>query len=180
MNVLSIVLAAEDPSQSHHWLFPEIGEIIYGSIASIVIFSTLYKFGWPAAKKALETRTAKIQQEIDESAAARRNAESDAANIRKALGDIASERSRILADADAQAAAILSEGRSRIAAEVAEMEARATAEIAAARSRLGDELRAEIARLSAVATNDAVRAALDDRTQQELVDGFISKVGASR
>ena len=165
MNVLSIVLAAEDPSQSHHWLFPEIGEIIYGSIASIVIFSTLYKFGWPAAKKALETRTAKIQQEIDESAAARRNAESDAANIRKALGDIASERSRILADADAQAAAILSEGRSRIAAEVAEMEARATA---------------EIARLSAVATNDAVRAALDDRTQQELVDGFISKVGASR
>jgi len=180
VNFVSIVLAAEDPSQSHHWLFPEIGEIIYGSIASIIIFSALYKFGWPAAKKALETRTAKIQKELDDSAAARRDAESDAVNIRKALGDIAGERARMLAEADTQAAAVLAEGRARIAAEVADMEARATAEITAARSRIGDELRAEIARLSAAATSDAVRATLDDRTQQELVDSFIAKVGASR
>ena len=63
---------------------------------------------------------------------------------------------------------------------MAELEARANAEIDAARSRSGDELRAEIARLSAVATGDAVKSALDDRTQQELIDGFISKVGAGR
>ena len=180
MNLFSIVLAAEDPTQSHHWLFPEIGEIIYGGLASIIIFSALYKFGWPAAKKALEARTAKIQKELDDAATARRNAETDAVNIRKALGDIAGERTRLLAEADAQAATLLTEGRARIAAEVADLEARATAEIAASRSRIGDELRAEIARLSAVATADAVRATLDDRTQQELVDSFIAKVGASR
>lgn len=180
MNLFSIILAAEDPTQSHHWLFPEIGEIIYGGLASIVIFSALYKFGWPAAKKALEARTAKIQKELDDAAAARHDAERDAVNIRKALGDIAGERARMLAEADAQATAVLTEGRARIAAEVADIEARATAEISAARSRIGDELRAEIARLSAVATTDAVRAALDDRTQQDLVDGFIAKVGASR
>jgi F-type H+-transporting ATPase subunit b len=75
---------------------------------------------------------------------------------------------------------LLTEGRARIAAEVADLEARATAEIAASRSRISDELRAEIARLSATATADAVRATLDDRTQQELVDSFIAKVGASR
>ena len=67
-----------------------------------------------------------------------------------------------------------------LAIEVADLEARAAAEIAASRSRIGDELRAEIARLSATATADAVRATLDDRTQQELVDSFIAKVGASR
>ena len=180
MSFLNVLIAAEDPTQSHHWLFPEIGEIIYGGLASLAIFYALYKFGWPAAKKGLEARTAKIQKELDDSAAARREAEADAANIRKALGDIASERSRLLAEADAQAAAVLSEGRARITAEVADMESRATAEIAAARSRIGDELRAEIARLSAAATIDAVRSSLDDRTQQELVDGFIAKVGASR
>ena len=180
MNAIAIIIAAEDPTQSHHWLFPEIGEIIYGGLASIVIFSALFKFGWPAAKKALETRTAKIQKELDDSAAARRDAEADAVNIRKALGDIAGERARMLAEADTQAAAILAEGRARIEAEVADLESRATAEIAAARSRIGDELRAEIARLSAQATTDAVRATLDERTQQELVDGFISRVGASR
>lgn len=180
MNLSVILIAAEDPTQSHHWLFPEIGEIIYGGLASIVIFTALYKFGWPAAAKALATRTAKIQKELDDSAAARQQADADAVNIRKALGDVAGERTRLLADADAQAAAILSEGRARITAEVAELEARAATETQAARSRIGDELRAEIARLSAAATTDTVRAALDDRTQQELVDGFIAKVGASR
>lgn len=180
MNLNSIIIAAEDPSLSHHWLFPEIGEIIYGGLASLIIFGALYKFGWPAAKKGLAARTAKIQKELDDSAAARQQAETDAANIRRALGDVASERTRLLAEADAQAAAILSEGRTRITAEVTDMESRATAEIDAARARSGDELRAEIARLSAAATTDAVRAALDDRTQQELIDGFIAKVGASR
>ena len=180
MNLIAFAVAVEDPTQSHHWLFPEIGEIVYGSLASLAIFYALYRFGWPAAKKALETRTAKIQKELDDSASARTQAQADAANIRKALGDVASERARLLAEADAQAAAIISEGRARITAEVADMEARATAEIVAARSRIGDELRAEIARLSAAATVSAVRTALDDRTQQELVDGFITKVGASR
>ncbi|MEK0415400.1 MAG: synthase subunit [Actinomycetota bacterium] len=180
MNLVSVIIAAEDPTQSHHWLFPEIGEIIYGGLASLAIFFALYKFGWPAAKKALETRTATIQKELDDSANARRQAETDAANIRKALGDVASERAKLLAEADAQAAAILAEGRARITAEVADMEARANAEIAAARSRIGDELRAEIARLSAAATASVVRSALDDRAHQDLVDGFIAKVGASR
>jgi F0F1-type ATP synthase membrane subunit b/b' len=54
------------------------------------------------------------------------------------------------------------------------------AEIAASRARVGDELRAEIARYAAIATADAVRASLDNQTQQELVDSFIAKVGASR
>jgi len=180
VNLVSVIIAAEDPTQSHHWLFPEIGEIIYGGLASLAIFFALYKFGWPAAKKALETRTATIQKELDDSANARRQAETDAANIRKALGDVVSERAKLLAEADAQAAAILAEGRARITAEVADMEARANAEIAAARSRIGDELRAEIARLSAAATASVVRSALDDRAHQDLVDGFIAKVGASR
>jgi len=180
VNLVSVIIAAEDPTQSHHWLFPEIGEIIYGGLASLAIFFALYKFGWPAAKKALETRTATIQKELDDSANARRQAETDAANIRKALGDVASERAKLLAEADAQAAAILAEGRARITAEVADMEARANAEIAAARSRIGDELRAEIARLSAAATASVVRSALDDRAHQDLVDGFIAKLGASR
>jgi len=180
VNLVSVIIAAEDPTQSHHWLFPEIGEIIYAGLASLAIFFALYKFGWPAAKKALETRTATIQKELDDSANARRQAETDAANIRKALGDVASERAKLLAEADAQAAAILAEGRARITAEVADMEARANAEIAAARSRIGDELRAEIARLSAAATASVVRSALDDRAHQDLVDGFIAKVGASR
>jgi len=41
-------------------------------------------------------------------------------------------------------------------------------------------LRAEISRRAARATADVVRAALDEPTQQQLIDGFIAKVGAGK
>jgi len=171
------LLAAEDPSQTHHWLLPETAEIIYGGIAALIIFAALYKFALPAAKKALAER---IQKELDNAANTRSAAEAEASNIRKAVGDIASERARLLAEADQQAATVLSEGRARIAAEVADLEAKAEADIAASRSRSSDELRAQIAQIASVAAQNAVSAALNDGTKQELIESFISSVGGAR
>lgn len=177
---LFALIAAEDPSQTHHWLLPETAEIIYGGIASLIIFAALYKFALPAAKKGMAARTERIQKELDNAANTRAAAESEAANIRKAVGDIASERARLLAEADQQAAALLSEGRARIAAEVADLEAKAEADIAASRSRSSDELRAQIAQIASVAAQSAVTATLNEGTQQELIEGFISSVGGAR
>jgi F-type H+-transporting ATPase subunit b len=174
------LIAAEDPSQTHHWLLPETAEIIYGGIASLIIFAALYKFAMPAAKKGLAARTERIQKDLDNASNTRSAAEAEAANIRKAVGDIASERARVLAEADQQAATLLAEGRARIAAEVADIEAKAEADIAASRSRSSDELRAQIAQIASVAAQNAVAATLNDGTQQELIEGFISSVGGAR
>ena len=137
------LIASEDPSQTHHWLLPETAEIIYGGIASLIIFTAIYKFGLPAAKKALNARTERIQKELDASANDLATAQTDAAGIRQALGDIAGERARLLADANTQAAAVLTDGRARLTVEIAELEARATADIETAAARGSDELRAE-------------------------------------
>ena len=177
---LSALIAVEDPSQTHHWLFPEKAEILYGGIASCIVFAGLYKFGWPMIVKAMNARTAKIQKELDGAAAARSKSESDASGIRTALGDIESERRKILAEADSQATAIIADGRARIVKEVAELEAKAAADLAAARGRSGEELRGEIARLSSAAISSAVAASLNDRSQQDLIESFIKSVGASK
>jgi F-type H+-transporting ATPase subunit b len=161
-------------------LLPETAEIIYGGIAALIIFAALYKFALPAAKKALAARTERIQKELDNASGTRAAAEAEAANIRKAVGDIASERARLLAEADQQAATLLSEGRARITAEVADLESKADADIAASRSRSSDELRAQIAQIASVAAQNAVSATLNDGTKQELIEGFISSVGGAR
>ncbi|MDA2964720.1 MAG: ATP synthase F0 subunit B, partial [Actinomycetota bacterium] len=149
MNLLVTALfAVEDPTQTHHWLLPETAEIIYGGLASVIVFLGLYKFAGPMVKKSMKDRTEKIQKELDGAAAARSKSETDAAGIRQALGDIEAERRKILAEADAQATAILADGRARLVKEVAELEAKAVADLAAARGRSGEELRGEIARLS--------------------------------
>jgi F-type H+-transporting ATPase subunit b len=85
----------------------------------------------------------------------------------------------LLAEADAQAADILSDGRARIDAEVAELEARAAADAASMGDRLGDELRAQIVSLSAEVTQRLLAETLDDAAQQQMIEGFIQKVGSS-
>ncbi|MBI4935610.1 MAG: hypothetical protein HY828_17145 [Actinobacteria bacterium] len=163
---------------THSWLLPETAEIIWGGLASLILFYALYKFGWPQMKKFFNGRTARIQGELDAAAADKESAAAEAVGIRQAKGDIAAERARIMADAATQAENILTDGRARLVTEVAELEARSQAEIAAARGRVGDELRAEISRLSSAAVDHVVSGSLDDATQQELIENFIARVGA--
>ncbi len=181
MNILvTALLAADDPTVSHHWFYPKAGEVIYGGLAAVIVVGALVKFAGPMIKKGFRGRTERIQKELDDAAAAKVKAEDDAKGIRAALGDIASERSRILAEADAQANAVLTEGRARIAKEVADLEAKADADLAAARGRSTDELRSQIAMLASAATPIVVAQTLTDQTKTELVESFIQKVGASR
>jgi len=159
-------------------ILPPYKEMVIGSIASIIVFVLIYKFAGPIIKKSFTDRTAGIQKRIDDSAQAKADAETEAASIRRAKGDIDEERARLYADADAQAAALLADGRARLEVEVAELESRADADVSAAAGRGSDELRAEIARHAGVAVDRIVDNTLDDAAQQELIEGFISRVGA--
>lgn len=187
MSILStlpgVVFGAEgvDPARSVSWLLPEQAELIYGTISSLLIFGLLWKFAGPAVKKAMSDRTERIQGELDSSASAKAAAEAEAAQIRTAAGDIDGERQRLFAEADLQAEALLAAGRASLEQEVVDLHAKADADIASAGSRVNDELRAEISRLSSVATERVLASgAIDDATQQALIEGFISKVGATR
>lgn len=161
-------------------IWAPLKEVVIGGLATLVVFALLYKFAWPAIKKAMNDRTAGVQTDLDESAAAKAKAEQDAADIRQALGDIDAERTRLFAEADAQAAALLEDGRARLEAEITELRERAEADIANTASRGADELRVEIARYSSTAVDDVVRSTIDDSTHQDLIEGFISRVGAGQ
>lgn len=164
---------------TEHWLFAPAAETIIASTASIIVFGMIYKFAGPTIKKAFSDRTSGIQKELDDSTTAKAAAETEAVRIREAKGDIDAERSRLYAEADAQAEALLADGRERLDTEMAELEARADADIGAAADRSADELRSEIARYSSDAVERIAQDTLDDATQQDLIESFISRVGAS-
>lgn len=164
---------------THSPFLPEIAEIIYGGLASIIIFALLFKFAGPALKKGLSGRTEKIQKELDSAASDKASATAEAAKIRQAKGDINAERERLLAEADAQAEVLVADFNTRLDEEIAEMHSRAVADIETAKGRQSDELRAEISRLSSTAAERAVAESIDDATHQQLIETFIQKVGAS-
>jgi F-type H+-transporting ATPase subunit b len=159
-------------------IFAPWGEFIPAALASLIVFLLLYKYAGPIIKKSFRDRTAGIQKQLDDSAAATVAAEAEATRIREAKGDIDAERARLYAEADAQAEALLADGRARLETEMAELEARAEADISAAAGRSTDELRLEIAKYSGAAVDRIVAGTLDDAAQQELIEGFIARVGA--
>jgi len=159
---------------------PARAEWMYGGVAFLIIAGLLWKYALPAFMKSQAARTDRIQGELDDAAAAKAAATTEAASIREAKGDIDAERQRLLADADLAAAAAIEDGRARLNQELADLEARSIADIATATGRVGDELRSEIARLSTAAVDHVVTGSLDDATHQELIESFISRVGAAR
>lgn len=158
--------------------FAPIKEVIIGGLATLIVFGMLYKLAWPTIAQSMKDRTARIQTDLDESAADRTKAEADAADIRTNLGDVDGERSRLFAEAEAQAATLLEDGRMRLTQEIDELEAKADADVAAAAGRGADDLRIDIARYSSQAIESSVMSSLDDAAQQDLIEGFISRVGA--
>ena len=94
-------------STSLNPFFAPIYEVIIGGVATLSVFALLYKFAGPTIKQAMRDRTERIQNDLDSSAAARKQAEADAAEIRQSLGDVDGERTRLFADADAEAATLL-------------------------------------------------------------------------
>jgi F-type H+-transporting ATPase subunit b len=184
MNTLALLLAAAEEEEehidrTHHWLWPEGYEIWFGGAASIIIFAALFYFAWTPIKMAMKGRTQRVQDELDAAAADKAAAEAEAAQIRQAKGDIEAERARLLAEADERAQALLADGRTRLEREIAELHTKADADIAAASSRGADELRAEIARLASSSADSIVSAGLDDETQQQLIESYIARVGAT-
>jgi F-type H+-transporting ATPase subunit b len=188
MNVLHslALVAAEDAPHrdsngqivTHHWLWPEQAELIYGTIASLIIFALLWKFAGPVIVESFRGRTARVQADIDGARQALEEATADAERIRAAKGDIDAERSRLFSEADAQAEALLADGRARLDAEVAELESRAAAELVASAARAGDEMRLEIGRIVQASIDPVVAASLDATADQNLIEAFIQRVGA--
>ncbi len=165
---------------SAHPFFPPVWEIALQSIATLTIVAILVKFAGPAIKRYYSERTERIQNDMDSAAEARRAAEVEAEQVRSSLGDVDAERTRMLAEANEQVAALLAEGRVRIDEEVAALHGRAESEIASWANRSGDELRGEISVHASRAVDVVVAESVDDSLAQQLIEDFISRVGAGQ
>jgi F-type H+-transporting ATPase subunit b len=182
MNVLANLglLAAESgPFEAPNKWLPENSELLWGTIAFIIVAVLLWKLAGKPIKAAMQGRTDRIGNEIATAAKAKADADAEVARVRQNLADVEQERARILAEAVDAADRIRIEGVARNDIEVTELETRAEADIEALRARAGTELQAQVATWVGEATNRIVTSQLDDATLERLVEDFIAKVGAS-
>jgi len=99
-----LLLAAEG---KNGFLLPhDTNEIIWGSIAFLIVLGLLIKFAGPAIKNGLTSRTERLAKELDDAAAAKAEAQTKLADVQHRIADAGNERQRILDEAATTAASL--------------------------------------------------------------------------
>lgn len=161
------------------WLPHDINEVIWGTLAFLIVIGLLVWKAGPAIKSALAARPARIASELDTASSARIDAEARSAEVKAALADSDNEAARIIAEGEATAKRLSVDLLARAESDAQLIRDRAAAEIATARRQAQADLAGEISRLALGAAERVVHSNLDDSTQQSLIEGYISQVGSN-
>lgn len=178
----TIALLASEEGGHHpngYWLPGDPKEVLWGTLAFVIVVGLLWWKAGPALKKVMVARTERIGDHISAAAQQRADAEAERDRIKAALADSDSEAARIVEDARQTADALDAELAARAEAEAAALRERGAADIESARRQALANLTAEVSNLALGAAERVVHHNLTEASQQDLIEGYISQVGAA-
>ncbi|MGQ0744830.1 MAG: F0F1 ATP synthase subunit B [Acidimicrobiales bacterium] len=170
-------LAVEGEAPSNP-ILPETNEIIWGALSFLLLFYFMSKKGFPAIRKGLEARAARIQSSIDDADQAKSEAGVILEEYRRQLADAKSESSRIIDEARQAAETVRADLRRQAEAEVAEIRQRAQVDIESQVARAMADLQSRVATLSIELAERVVERNLDRDTNAALIERFIQQASA--
>jgi len=159
-------------------ILPSANELIWGSIAFVIVFLLLAKFAFPPAAQALRDRTNKIQGDIDSAEHDREEAAQMLADYRRQLSAAREESNRILEDARKTAEQLRRDLQARAEEDASRMIERAREDIAGERERAISEIRREVGSLAVDLASRVIGESLDRERQLSLVDRYIDELSA--
>ena len=171
--------SVDDCQKAPNPLVPSANEIIWGSLAFLVLLGIMWKFGVPAVKNMEQAREDRIRNDLEGAEKARTEAEAEKAQYLAQIAGSREEAGRIIEEARQSAEQVRRDLIARAEAEANEVRQRAEADIAVQRQRALTELRGDVAQLSIDLAERIVERNLDRDTQRQLVDSFIDQVGSN-
>jgi F-type H+-transporting ATPase subunit b len=167
----------EDCHEAPNPLVPEINEIIWGSLAFLVLLVAMWKWGVPAVKNMEQQREDRIRGDLEAAERAKAEAEAEKATYDASIADSRNEAARIIEEARQSAEAVRRDLIAKAEQEATEIRQRATADISNQTAQAMAELRGEVATLALDLAGRIVEKNLDDDTNRQLVNSFIDQVG---
>lgn len=169
----------DDCHEAPNPLIPEVNEIIWGTLAFLVLLVAMWKWGVPAVKNMEQQREDRIRNDLEAAERTRAEAEAEKATYDASLADSRNEAARIVEEARQSAEAVRRDLLAKAEAEAQEIRNRATADISNQTAQAMAELRGEVATLALDLAGRIVEKNLDDDTNRQLVNSFIDQVGRS-
>jgi len=176
MNLL-YVLAAEGPNGK--WIPSDVKEFYWGGAAFLIVLGLLiWKLG-PVISKAMNDGQQNAIEEATAAEAAMAEAQQAEASLRAELGDPEAASQRIIADAHEAANQLRVDQNARTQDMVNSMWERAQNEVGSLGAAATSDLSSEVSSKALTAAEAVVASNLDDATQMELIEDYISKVGSA-
>ena len=169
---------AED--EAHNPILPVMSELVYAVIAFTILLVLMYWKAFPAVKKAMDSRSDRIRDSLDEAERAKSEANTILEDYKRQLADAKNESARIIEEARQTAEQLRKDLMTRAETEVAEFRTRANEEITAAQGRAVADVQSQIKALAFDAAQIVVQRNLDRETNEALVEQFINQVGATK
>jgi F-type H+-transporting ATPase subunit b len=169
----------EPVEEEHNPILPEFDELLWGSIAFLLVFFVLWRFAFPRIGELLRARTEKIQGEMEQAEETRREADRILADYRRQLATARDEANGIIEEARRTAEQLRKDLQEKAEREAQGTVQRAQEEIRAERDRVMQELKAQVGTLSVQLAERVVGASLDARRHKQLIDSYIEEVAAT-
>ncbi len=173
-----LVLAAETAAEveEKNPILPDVAELVYGSLAFIIVFAVLWRFAFPAIGRMLGERSARIQGDLEAAEHSRVTAEQELAEYRAQLAGAREEANRIIEEARRTAEQLRRDLQAKAEQEAQATVARAQEEIRAERDRVFQDLRAQVGDIAVELAGRVVERSLDPSAHQRLIDEYIEQV----
>jgi F-type H+-transporting ATPase subunit b len=171
--------SVDDCQKAPSPLKPENNEIIWGSLAFLVLLVAMWKWGVPAVRNMEKAREDRIRNDLESAERSRLEAEGEKEQYLAQIAESKNEGARIIEEARQSAEAVRRDLVARAEQEANETRQRAQADIANQRAQALAQLRDEVAQLSIDLAGRIVERNLDEETNRQLVNSFIDQVGRS-
>ena len=177
---VTLVADAEPDEVSHSVLIPELPDLIWGSIAFILILVVMIKFGVPRINAALDARSDAIAGGIKRAEEAQAEAQAALSQYTEQLAGARAEAGKIREDAREDAKVIRAELIEQAQADAARLVANAQVQIDAERASALASLRSEVGGLALDLASGVIGESLtDDKKAAGIVDRFLVDLAAS-
>ncbi len=179
---IAFFLAAAVPAAEggeHSILLPELPDLIWGSIAFIVVLVVIIRVVMPNVTRALDARHDAIEGGILRAQKAQAEAESTKDQFEEALKEARTEAGKIREQARADGMRILAELKEQAQSEAARIAANAQATIEVERQNALNSLKTEVGTLALSLASGVIGASLeDDKRSAAIVDQFLTDLDA--
>lgn len=180
LTAFAILADAEPAEETHSVLLPELPDLLWGSIAFILILAVMIWKGVPAINAALDARADAIAGGIKRAEEAQAEAKVALEKYTEQLAGARAEAGKIREDAREDAKVIRAELVEQAQADAARIVATAQVQIEAERAAALASLRSEVGTLALDLASGVIGESLaDDKKAAGIVDRFLADLAAT-